>query len=133
MKNIVETAADSGNFKTLIRAVQEVGLVDSLSSEGPFTIFAPTDEAFEKLPDGTIDNLLNNKEELTNILTYHVIPEKIMSDSVSNLKTAKTANGKHIPIDNSDGIKIDNAKIIQKDIECSNGVIHVIDNVLLPE
>lgn len=133
MKNLVETAIDAGNFKTLIKAVQEAGLVETLQGDGPFTIFAPTDEAFAKLPDGTIEGLLNDKEKLTDILTYHVVPDKVMSDAVVNLQSAKTANGKQITIDSSSGVKIDDANVVQTDIECSNGVIHVIDNVLIPK
>ena len=132
MKNLVETAIEAGNFKTLVKAVQEAGLVDTLEGEGPFTIFAPTDEAFAKLPEGTIEDLLENKEKLTEILTYHVVPDKVMSDTVINLKNAKTANGKDISIDSTDGVKVDNANVVKTDIECSNGVIHVIDSVLLP-
>lgn len=133
MKNIIDTAIDAGEFKTLVKAVQEADLVDSLSSDGPFTVFAPTDEAFSKLPDGTIEELLNNKEKLTDILTYHVIPEKVMSESAVNLTKAKTANGKEVSIDTLNGVKIDNANVTKTDIECSNGVIHIIDNVLIPE
>ena len=133
MKTIVETAIEAGNFKTLVKAVQEAGLVDTLQGQGPFTVFAPTDEAFSKLPPGTIENLLKNKEKLTDILTYHVVPDKVMSDSVVNLTNATTANGKQISIDTSAGVKIDNAQVIQTDIECSNGVIHVIDAVLIPK
>lgn len=133
MKNIVDTAVDAGNFKTLIKAVQEADLVDTLSGEGPFTVFAPTDEAFAKLPEGTIDDLLKNKEKLTDILTYHVVPDKVMSESVLNITKARTANGKEISINTSDGVKIDNANVTKTDIECSNGVIHVIDNVLIPK
>lgn len=133
MKNIVDTAVDAGNFKTLVKAVQEADLVDTLSGEGPFTVFAPTDEAFAKLPDGTIEDLLMDKEKLTEILTYHVVPDKVMSDSVLNLTKAKTANGKEISINTLDGVKIDNARVTKTDIECSNGVIHIIDNVLIPK
>lgn len=133
MKNLVETAIEAGNFKTLIKAVQEAGLVDTLSSDGPFTIFAPTDDAFSKLPTGTIDNLLKDKEKLTNILTYHVVPDKVMANEVANLNYAKTVNGKEVQIDTSKGVKIDKANVVKSDIECTNGVIHIIDNVLLPD
>jgi uncharacterized surface protein with fasciclin (FAS1) repeats len=132
MKNLVETAIEAGNFKTLVKAVQEAGLVDTLSSEGPYTIFAPTDEAFSKLPAGTIDNLLKDKEKLTEILTYHVVPNKVMSEQVVNINSAKTVNGKDLSIDVSDGVKIDKSNVIKADVECSNGVIHVIDEVLIP-
>lgn len=133
MKNLVETAIDAGNFKTLVKAVQEAGLVGTLSGEGPFTVFAPTDEAFEKLPEGTLENLLEDKEGLGKILTYHVVKGKVMSDQVVNLNKAETINGQDVSIDSTDGVKIDNAKVITTDIECSNGVIHVIDTVLLPK
>ena len=133
MKNLVETAIDAGNFKTLVKAVQEAGLVGTLSGEGPFTVFAPTDEAFEKLPEGTLENLLEDREGLGKILTYHVVKGKVMSDQVVNLNKAETINGQDVSIDSTDGVKIDNAKVITTDIECSNGVIHVIDTVLLPK
>jgi len=133
VKNLIETTIEAGNFKTLIKAVQEAGLVDTLSGDGPFTVFAPTDEAFSKLPDGTIENLLDDKEKLTEILTYHVIPNKVMSKEVVNIKNAKTVNGKELVIDTENGVKIDKATVIKTDIECSNGVIHVIDEVLLPK
>ncbi|UCB58445.1 MAG: fasciclin domain-containing protein, partial [Thermoplasmatales archaeon] len=96
MKNLVETAVEAGNFKTLVKAVQEAGLVDTLSDEGPFTVFAPTDEAFSKLPEGTIENLLKDREKLTEILTYHVVPKKVMSEEVVKLRNAQTVNGKEI-------------------------------------
>lgn len=133
MKNIVETAIDAGNFKTLVKAVQEAGLVDTLEGEGPFTVFAPTDDAFAKLPEGMIEHLLEDKEQLTNILTYHVVPNKVMSNEVVNLTKAKTANGKEISIKTENGVNIDNAKVTQTDIQCSNGVIHIIDTVLIPK
>jgi uncharacterized surface protein with fasciclin (FAS1) repeats len=133
MKNLVETAIEAGNFKTLVKAVQEAGLADTLSNEGPYTVFAPTDEAFENLPFGTIEKLLLDKEKLTEILTCHVIQNKVMYDEVANITIAKTANGKEFFIDSSDGVKIDNARIVKPDIECSNGVIHVIDEVLQPD
>jgi uncharacterized surface protein with fasciclin (FAS1) repeats len=132
MRNLVETAIEAGNFKTLVKAVQEAGLVDILSNEGPFTVFAPTDEAFSKLPKGTIEHLLNDKEKLTEILTYHVVPNKVMSKQVVNINNATTVNGKDINIFTENGVKIENASVIKPDIECSNGVIHVIDEVLLP-
>ena len=102
---IVETAIKAGNFKTLVKAVQEAGLVDTLSSDGPFTVFAPTDEAFSKLPSDTLENLLQDKEKLTNVLTYHVIDDEVMSNEVVNLNSAKTVNGKDIIIDSSEGVK----------------------------
>ena len=133
MKNIVETAAEAGTFKIILKAAQEAGLVDTLSGDGPFTVFAPTDEAFSKLPEGTIEDLLKNKEKLTEILTYHVISEKVMADDVVTLSKATTANGKEISIDAKDAVFIDDAQVIQTDIDCTNGVIHVIDTVLIPD
>jgi len=133
MKNIVETAADAGTFKILLKAAQEAGLVDTLSGDGPFTVFAPTDEAFSKLPEGTIEALLKDKERLTEILTYHVIQEKVMANDVVTLSKAKTANGKELSIDAKDKVLVDDAQVIKTDIDCTNGVIHVIDTVLLPD
>jgi uncharacterized surface protein with fasciclin (FAS1) repeats len=133
MKDLIATAINAGNFKTLINALYEAGLADTLSSEGPFTIFAPTDKAFSKLPSGRLDKLLNDKERLTEILTYHVIDKKIMSVEVRKNKNIKTVNGKNLLIKKYKGIKIDNANIIKLDIECLNGVIHIIDEVLMPE
>ena len=133
MKNLIQTAIDTGNLKMLIKAVQEAGLIDVLSSEGPFTIFAPTDQAFAELPKKTIESLLNDKEKLTNILTYHVLLNTILIKQFIKIKNAKTVNGKNISIQTKNGFIIDNAKIIKKDIECSNGVIHVIDKVLIPK
>jgi uncharacterized surface protein with fasciclin (FAS1) repeats len=132
MKNIVETAIKAGNFKTLVRAVKEAGLVDTLSLDGPFTVFAPTDEAFSKLPSGTLESLLQDKEKLTNILTYHVVADEVMSNEVVNLNSAKTVNGKDIMIDSSEGVKVNKASVIKTDIKCTNGVIHIIDDVLIP-
>ena len=133
MKNLIETAIEAGNFKTLIKAVQEAGLVDTLSNDGPFTIFAPTDEAFAKLPPGTFDTLLKDKEKLTNILTYHVVADKVMANEVANLNFTETVNGKDVQIDTSKGVMVDKANVIKTDIECTNGVIHIIDKVLLPD
>jgi uncharacterized surface protein with fasciclin (FAS1) repeats len=132
LKNLIETAIEAGNFKTLIKAVQEAGLVDVLSSEGPYTIFAPNDEAFSKLPNGTLENIIQDKEKLTNLLTYHVIPNKVMANDVINLKKTGTVYGKQLSIDTKNGVKIGKAKVIKTDIECTNGVIHVIDEVLIP-
>jgi uncharacterized surface protein with fasciclin (FAS1) repeats len=132
MKNIVETAIAAGSFKTLVAAVEAAGLVDTLQSKGPFTVFAPTDEAFAKLPKGTVESLLKDKVKLTSILTYHVVPGKIMSKDVMNLKKAKTVQGQDIKIDTKSGVKINNANVVKADIEASNGVIHVIDTVILP-
>jgi uncharacterized surface protein with fasciclin (FAS1) repeats len=132
MKNIVETAIAAGSFKTLVAAVEAAGLVDTLQSKGPFTVFAPTDKAFAKLPKGTVESLLKDKVKLTSILTYHVVPGKIMSKDVMNLKKTKTVQGQDIKIDTKSGVKINNANVVKADIEASNGVIHVIDTVILP-
>jgi len=133
LKNLVETAINEGTFKTLIIALREVGLYDILCSEGPYTIFAPTDDAFSKLPDGTIENLLKDKEKLTDILTYHVIANRIFSKDVTSLQKAVTMNGKQVKIKTGNNVKIENARIIKSDIKCTNGVIHIIDEVLLPD
>jgi len=133
MKNLVETAIEAGNFRILIKAVQEAGLVDTLSNDGPFTIFAPTDEAFAKIKSKTLEDILNDKERLTEILTYHVISNKVMAKQVVKEKTAKTVNGKELHIYSKNGVKIDKASVITTDIECLNGVIHVIDEVLIPD
>jgi len=133
MKNLVQTAIDTGKFKTLVKAIQEAGLVDTLSSDGPYTIFAPTDQAFAKLPKGTIENLLNDKEKLTNILTYHIILNKIMAKQVMKIKNAPSVNGKNLSINIKNGVKIDRANVIKTDIECTNGIIHIIDEVLIPK
>ncbi len=132
MKNIVETAIDAGSFKTLVAAVEAADLVDTLTSKGPFTVFAPTDEAFAKLPKGTVESLLKDKAKLTSILTYHVVSGKVMSKDVINLKKAKTVQGQDINIDTKSGVKVNNANVVKADIETSNGVIHVIDTVILP-
>jgi uncharacterized surface protein with fasciclin (FAS1) repeats len=133
-KTIVETAVAAGSFNTLVTAVKAAGLVDTLSGEGPFTVFAPTDDAFAKLPEGTIDALLKDKEKLTAILTYHVVAGNVMAKDVVNLTSAKTVNGKSLTIKVEDGtVMVDNAKVIKTDIVCSNGVIHVIDSVVLPK
>ncbi len=132
MKNIVETAVEAGSFKTLVTAVQVAGLVDTLSGAGPFTVFAPTDEAFAKIPKETLDAVLADKEKLTAILTYHVVAGKVMASDVMGLTSAKTVQGGEVKIDTSNGVMINNAKVVKADIECTNGVIHVIDSVLMP-
>ncbi len=133
MKNLVQTAIAEGNFKTLIRVIQETGLVDILSVEGPFTIFAPTDQAFAKLPKGTMEKLLKDKEKLTEILTYHVILDRVMVKQVLTIRKANTVNGKDLSINIKNGVKIDKANIIKTDIECINGILHIIDEVLIPK
>lgn len=133
MKNIVETAIEAGKFNTLVTAVKSAGLVETLSGPGPFTVFAPTDEAFAKLPAGTVESLLQDKAKLTSILTYHVVPGKVMAKDVVNLKSAKTVQGGMLTIDASNGVKVNDSLVTITDIETSNGVIHVIDTVLLPK
>jgi len=134
-KDIVDTAVAAGSFNTLVAAVKAAGLVDTLKGPGPFTVFAPTDEAFAKLPPGTVEDLLKpeNKSKLQAILTYHVVAGKVMAKDAMKLHMAKTVNGEELTIKASKGtVMIDNAKVIQADILCSNGVIHVIDTVVLP-
>ena len=135
-KDIVDTAVGAGSFKTLAAALQAAGLIETLKGAGPFTVFAPTDEAFAKLPAGTVEDLLKpeNKAKLTAILTYHVVPGKVMASQVISLKEAKTVNGKSVKISVANGtVMIDNAKVIKTDIGATNGVIHVIDTVILPD
>ena len=131
-KTIVETAIAAGSFKTLVTAVKAAGLVETLSGEGPFTVFAPTDEAFAKLPAGTLESLLADKDKLTAVLTYHVVPGKVTAQDVMKLSSAKTVQGSNLTIDTSSGVMVDNAKVIKADVMASNGVIHVIDTVLIP-
>ncbi len=132
-KTIVETAIDAGNFTTLVAAVQAAGLAETLSGPGPFTVFAPTDAAFNKLPDGTIPALLADPTgQLTDILLYHVVAGKVMAADVVQLSEATTVGGNVLSIDTTDGVKVDGANVIVTDIECSNGVIHVIDAVMIP-
>jgi uncharacterized surface protein with fasciclin (FAS1) repeats len=134
--DIVDTAVAAGNFKTLVAAVQAAGLVDTLKGTGPFTVFAPTDEAFAKLPAGTVDDLLKpeNKDKLVAILTYHVVPGKVMAADVTGKETmAKTVQGGEITVKGMDGVMVDGAKVVQADIVADNGVIHVIDAVIMPK
>ena len=134
--DIVDTAVKSGQFNTLATALKAAGLVDTLKAPGPFTVFAPTDDAFKKLPEGAVENLLKpeNKAELVKVLTYHVVPGKVMSTSLSGKKTeVKTVEGEMLEIDaSSKGVMVDNAKVVSADIVADNGVIHVIDTVLMP-
>ena len=134
-KDIVDTAVEAGSFGTLVAAVQAAGLVETLKGEGPFTVFAPTDAAFEALPDGTVENLLKpeNKDQLVAVLTYHVVPGKVMSSDLSEGMTAKTVQGGDVTITLEGGPKINGATISTPDVETSNGVIHVIDAVILPQ
>jgi uncharacterized surface protein with fasciclin (FAS1) repeats len=131
--NIVETAVSAGSFNTLVAAVQAADLVDTLAGEGPYTVFAPTDEAFAKLPEGTVEALIANPEQLRAILLYHVVPGKVTASQVVNLSNATTAQGTDVNIKVADGsVMINNATVIATDIETSNGIIHVIDTVILP-
>ena len=134
-KDIVDTAVAAGSFKTLAAALQAAGLVDTLKGKGPFTVFAPTDEAFAKLPAGTVEELLKpeNREKLRAVLTYHVVPGKVTAAQVSKLKSAKTVEGSDVHVKVSGGkVMIDNATVLKTDVAASNGVIHVIDTVIMP-
>ena len=134
--DIVDTAVKAGSFNTLVAAIQAAGLAETLKGEGPFTVFAPTDDAFAKLPAGTLDDLLKpeNKDKLAAILTYHVVSGKVMAKDVMTMKEAKTVNGQSVMVSmEADTVMIDNAKVVNADIECTNGVIHVIDTVILPK
>lgn len=131
--DIVDTAVSAGQFNTLVKAVQAAGLVDTLKGPGPFTVFAPTDEAFAKLPAGTLDSLLQDKEKLKAVLTYHVVPGKVMSSQVKSGKV-KTVQGSAAQVAVKGGtVMIDKAKVVKADIDTDNGVIHVIDSVILPK
>tara|TARA_B110001450_G_scaffold38418_1_gene34248 strand:+ start:257 stop:742 length:486 start_codon:yes stop_codon:yes gene_type:complete len=134
-KDIVETAIGAGSFTTLVAAVQAAGLVDTLKGEGPFTVFAPTDAAFAALPEGTVQTLLlpENKDKLISILTYHVVSGKVMSGDLSNNMMATTVQGGQIQIMTTAGVTVNGANVVTADIETSNGVIHVIDAVILPK
>ncbi|QDP00161.1 fasciclin domain-containing protein [Thalassotalea sp. PS06] len=135
-KDIVDVAASNDDFSTLVAAVQAAGLVDTLKGDGPFTVFAPTNEAFAKLPEGTVDSLLlpENKDKLVAILTYHVVPGKVLAADVVDLNSATTVQGGDIAIKaDSGGVMVDGANVVATDIEASNGVIHVIDTVIMPQ
>ncbi|MFT6195628.1 MAG: putative surface protein with fasciclin (FAS1) repeats [Cognaticolwellia sp.] len=135
-KDIVDVAAENGSFNTLVAAVKAAGLVDTLKGKGPFTVFAPTDEAFAKLPEGTVEMLLQpeNKDKLAAILTYHVVSGKVMSTDVVKIDSAATVQGQMLMVEVVDGsVMINNAKVIMADVKASNGVIHVIDTVLMPK
>jgi uncharacterized surface protein with fasciclin (FAS1) repeats len=133
--DIVDTAVAAGSFKTLVTAVKAAGLVDTLKGQGPFTVFAPNDDAFAKLPAGTVESLLKpeNKKQLVAILTYHVVPGKVMSKDIDGKKMkVKTVEGGEVSVDGTHGVTVDNAKVVKPDIEASNGVIHVVDTVIMP-
>jgi uncharacterized surface protein with fasciclin (FAS1) repeats len=132
-KDIVDTAVSAEKFKTLVTAVKAAGLVETLKGEGPFTVFAPTDEAFAKVPKEKLEALLADKQALTAVLTYHVVPGKVMAADVVKLSSAKTVQGKEVKIETKDGkVTVNGANVIKTDIVCKNGVIHVIDVVILP-
>ncbi len=135
MADIVATAIGAGQFNTLVAAVKAAGLVETLQGPGPFTVFAPTDEAFAHLPAGTVDTLLKpeNKDKLVAVLTYHVVSGKVMASDVVGLTEAPTVQGQKVHIDAKNGVKVNTANVIKTDIVCDNGVIHVIDAVLLPK
>ncbi|WP_254566854.1 fasciclin domain-containing protein [Oscillatoria sp. HE19RPO] len=131
MPDIVDIAVSNDSFKTLVAAVQAANLVETLKSPGPFTVFAPTDAAFAKLPPGTIQTLLQNIPQLARILTYHVVPGKLMQADLAKVKSVTSVEGSPISIDCSDGFEVKNATVVMADVEADNGVIHVIDNVIL--
>jgi len=135
-KDIVDVAAGAGQFNTLVAAAKAAGLVDTLKGAGPYTVFAPSDDAFAKLPKGTVEDLLKpeNKEKLKSILTYHVIPGKVMAADIKGKKTSvKTVQGSELAVDATDGVKINDAKVTTADVAASNGVIHIIDTVVMPK
>jgi len=131
-KDIVDTAVGAGNFKTLAAALTAAGLIETLKGKGPFTVFAPTDEAFAKIPKADLDALLKDKAKLTAVLTYHVVPGKVMAKDVKAGKV-KTVQGSELTISTAYGVKVDNATVVKTDIAADNGVIHVIDSVIMPK
>lgn len=133
LADIVDTAVNAGSFSTLVAAIKAAKLVDTLKGAGPFTVFAPTDEAFAKLPEGTVDSLLKDIPKLTKILTYHVVSGKVMAADVVKLKSATTVEGSNVKIDASkSGVKVNDATVATTDVAADNGVIHIIDTVLIP-
>jgi uncharacterized surface protein with fasciclin (FAS1) repeats len=133
MPTIVDVAVQAGKFNTLVQAVQAAGLVETLSGEGPFTVFAPTDEAFAQIPQDTLQAVLADKEKLTAILTYHVVPGKLMAADVVRSTQLQTVQGQSITVSTEGGVRVDDANVVQTDIEADNGVIHVIDKVIMPK
>jgi len=135
LHDIVDTAVANGSFTTLVAAVQAAGLVDTLKGAGPFTVFAPTDDAFAKLPDGTVADLVKpeNKAKLAAILTLHVVSGKVMAADITGPMTPASVNGEALHIDTANGVTVNGAKVVAADVACTNGVIHVIDTVLLPK
>ncbi len=132
MKNVIETAQRAGSFRTLLAAIEAAGLTQTLAGPGPFTVFAPSDAAFAKLPAGTIEGLLADKTKLTAVLTYHVAHGNVLAKDVVHMSSVPTLQGGKLNVDATDGVMIGSAKITQADLVCSNGVIHVIDSVLIP-
>lgn len=132
MADIIDTAVGAGSFGTLVTAIKAAGLVETLKGAGPFTVFAPTDEAFAKLPAGTVEGLLKDLPKLKQILTYHVVSGKVMAADVVKLKSATTVEGSDVKIDASSGVKINDSTVVTPDVAADNGVIHIIDSVLLP-
>ena len=132
-KDIVDTAVAAGSFKSLATALQAAGLIDTLKGPGPFTVVAPTDEACAKVPQADLDALIADKAKLTKVLTYHVVPGKVMAADVMKIKEAKTVQGQMVKIDTSKGVKVNGANVVKADVGASNGVIHVIDSVILPQ
>ncbi|MEM7557111.1 MAG: fasciclin domain-containing protein [Cyanobacteria bacterium P01_A01_bin.84] len=133
MADIVDTAINAGSFETLVAAVKAADLGDTLKGKGPFTLFAPNDDAFAKLPEGTVDKLLKDFHKLKKILTYHVVSGKVMAADVAKMKSAKTVEGSEVKIDPRKGVKVNDAKVSKADVKADNGVIHIIDTVLMPE
>jgi Secreted and surface protein containing fasciclin-like repeats len=133
MPTIVDVAVQAGKFNTLVQAIQAAGLVETLSGEGPFTVFAPTDEAFAQIPQETLQAVLADKEKLTAILTYHVVPGKLMAADVVRSTQLQTLQGQSITVSTDGGVRVDDANVVQTDIEADNGVIHVIDKVIMPK
>ncbi|MEG4214335.1 fasciclin domain-containing protein [Microcoleus sp. Pol14C6] len=134
MPDVVDTAINAGTFATLVTALNVAGLAEGLKAEGPFTVFAPTDEAFSKLPSGTVEALLENIPDLIKVLTYHVIPDqKITAAEIGKTDSVTTSEGSTLKINTSDGVKVNDAKVVTPDVEADNGVIHIIDTVLIPE
>jgi uncharacterized surface protein with fasciclin (FAS1) repeats len=131
-KNIVETAREAGSFTTLLAAVDAAGLSETLADGGPFTVFAPSDEAFAKLPAGTVESLLADPPKLGEVLTYHVVPGRVTAAAAAGLSSASTVQGSELPISADGGVHVGDASVVTADIEASNGLIHVIDRVLLP-
>jgi uncharacterized surface protein with fasciclin (FAS1) repeats len=132
MADIVDTAVNAGSFSTLVAAIKAANLVETLKSKGPFTVFAPTDEAFAKLPEGAVDALLKDIPKLKKILTYHVMSGKVMAADVTKLKSAKTVEGSDVAINASKGVKVNDSTVTTPDVAADNGVIHIIDTVLIP-